>query len=89
MDKNCASGFNCIADEAHRVRQMLAYVFPWYVHNVEDFVSNFLATNKSIKVSRKCFISKINSYSQARSRITIDLQMGSMGSILPKLVKCG
>ena len=43
MHKNCAPCIDGILDEPHCAWQMLANVFPWHVHDINDFVGDFLS----------------------------------------------
>ena len=49
MDKNSASSIYCISDKSYRARQMLTYVFPWHIHDIDNFISNFLWNKKEVK----------------------------------------
>ena len=42
MDENCASRLNSIFNETTGRWKVLADVFPWDVHDADDFVVDFL-----------------------------------------------
>ena len=46
MNKNSATSIDSIPDKSDSSCQVLADIFPWHVHDIYDFVRDFLTSQK-------------------------------------------